>query len=78
MIGKNIPVIKEHPFVTADGLKAQEIKTEEIKAKTKENKIYRGSRTNGDFWRRKSRLTGTVLTGIIHGNCQEGLPRSLL
>ena len=57
LIGKNIPVIKEHPFVTADGLKAQEIKTEEIKAKTKENKIYRGSRTNGDFWRRKKRTS---------------------
>ena len=57
LIGKSIPVIKEHPFVTADGLKAQEIKTEEIKAKTKENKIYRGSRTNGDFWRRKKRTS---------------------
>ena len=57
LIGKSIPVIKEHPFVTADGLKAQEIKTEEIKAKTKENKIYRGSRTNGDFWRRKKQTS---------------------
>ena len=56
LIGKNIPVIKEHTFVTADGLKAQENKTEEIKAKTKENKIYRGSRTNGDFWRRKKQV----------------------
>lgn len=60
MIGKSIPVIKEHPFVTADGLKAQKIKTEEIKAKTKENKIYRGSRTNGDFWRRKSKPRKTT------------------
>ena len=57
LIGKSIPVIKEHPFVTADGLKAQKIKTEEIKAKTKENKIYRGSRTNGDFWRRKKQTS---------------------
>lgn len=60
LIGKSIPVIKEHPFVTADGLKAQKIKTEEIKAKTKENKIYRGSRTNGDFWRRKSKPRKTT------------------
>lgn len=57
LIRKSIPVIKEHPFVTADGLKAQKIKTEEIKAKTKENKIYRGSRTNGDFWRRKKQTS---------------------
>lgn len=55
LIGKNIPVIKEHPFITSDGVKAQEVKTEEIKAKAKENKIYRGSRANGDFWRRKKK-----------------------
>lgn len=53
LIGKTIPVIKEHPFITTEGIKAQETKTEEIKAKTKENKVYRGSRANGDFWRRK-------------------------
>lgn len=53
LIGKNIPVTKEHPFITSDGVKAQEEKTEEIKAKAKENKVYRGSRANGDFWRRK-------------------------
>lgn len=53
LIGKNIPVIKEHPFITSGGVKAQEVKTEEIKAKAKENKVYRGSRANGDFWRRK-------------------------
>lgn len=34
-------------------MRAQEVKTEEIKAKAKENKKYRGSRANGDFWRRK-------------------------
>ena len=57
LIGKNIPVIKEHPFVTTDGVKAQEIKAEEIKTKVKENKVYRGSRTNGDFWRRKKQAS---------------------
>lgn len=67
LIGKSIPVIKEHPFVTADGLKAQKIKTEEIKAKTKENKIYRGSRTNGDFWRRKKQTS--------QNNTQKGVGR---
>ena len=53
LIGKNIPVIKEHPFVTAVGVKAQEIKTEEIKAKAKENKIYRGNRSNGRLLEKK-------------------------
>ncbi|MEG0456377.1 MAG: helicase-related protein, partial [Bacteroides sp.] len=46
LIGKNIPVIKEHPFITAEGIKAHEAKTEEIKVKAKENKAYRGSRAN--------------------------------
>lgn len=53
LIGKTIPVVREHPFITTTGAVAQEIKTEELKAKAKENKVYRGSRTNGDFWRRK-------------------------
>lgn len=53
LIGKTIPVVKDHPFVTAAGNKAQEVKQEEIKEKTKANKEYRGSRSNGDFWRRK-------------------------
>lgn len=53
LIGKTIPVVKDHPFVTTEGVKAQEVKADEIKAKAKENKIYRGSRSNGDFWRRK-------------------------
>lgn len=53
LIGKTIPVVKDHPFVTDEGTKAQEVKQEELKAKAKENKVYRGSRTNGDYWRRK-------------------------
>lgn len=53
LIGKTIQVVKDHPFVTAEGAKAQEVKQEEIKEKAKANKAYRGSRSNGDFWRRK-------------------------
>ena len=56
LIGKTIPVVSEHPFITNEGMKAQEVKTEEIKAKAKENKVYRGSRSNGDFWRRKKQV----------------------
>jgi len=48
--------VSEHPFITNEGMKAQEVKTEEIKAKAKENKVYRGSRSNGDFWRRKKQV----------------------
>ena len=56
LIGKTIPVVSEHPFITNEGMTAQEVKTEEIKAKAKENKVYRGSRSNGDFWRRKKQV----------------------
>ena len=28
-------------------------KTEELKEKEKANKVYRGSKSNGDYWRRK-------------------------
>ena len=53
LIGKNIPVVKDHPFITQEGIKAQNEKAEEIKGKTKEKKSYRGNRANGNYWRRK-------------------------
>lgn len=53
LIGLQIPVVKDHPFVTQAGVQAQVVKTEELKAKAKENKAYRGSKANGDFWRRR-------------------------
>lgn len=53
LIGKNIPVVKDHPFITQEGIKAQSEKAEEIKVKAKEKKAYRGNRANGDYWRRK-------------------------
>lgn len=53
LIGLQIPVVKDHPFVTQTGVHAQVAKTEEIQAKAKENKAYRGNKANGDFWRRK-------------------------
>ena len=33
--------------------KPRKSRLKKLRPKTKENKIYRGSRTNGDFWRRK-------------------------
>lgn len=53
LIGKTIPVVRDHPFITTAGVVAQEEKTTELKEKAKEKKIYRGSRSNGDYWRRK-------------------------
>lgn len=59
LIGKTIPAVKDHPFVTDEGAKAREVKQEELTAKAKENKVYRGSRSNGDFWRRKKQVSQT-------------------
>ena len=53
LIGKNIPVVKDHPFITQEGIKAQNEKAEEIKVKTKEKKSYRENRANGNYRRRK-------------------------
>ena len=43
LIGLQIPVVKDHPWVTVEGEKAQAGKTEELKEKAKANKVYRGS-----------------------------------
>lgn len=53
LIKKNIPVVENHPFVTTEAVAGLAQKDEELKVKAKENKKYRGSRSNGDFWRRK-------------------------
>lgn len=53
LIGKKIPLVKEHSFVSTAAVEAQKVADDKLKAKAKENKIYRGSRSNGDFWRRK-------------------------
>lgn len=63
LIGKKIPVVKDHPFVTTEGAQAQEVKQEEIKAKAQENKAYRGSRSNGDYWRRKKQVSQKIGKG---------------
>lgn len=55
LIGQVIPVVKEHPFISTESTKALDEKSAELKAKAKENKKYRGSKGNGDFWRRQKR-----------------------
>lgn len=53
LIGKKIPLVKEHSFVSSAAVAAQQVAEDKLKAKAKDNKIFRGSRSNGDFWRRK-------------------------
>lgn len=53
LIGKIIPVVEDHAFVSDTGMAARKAAEEQLKVKAKENKVYRGSRSNGDFWRRK-------------------------
>lgn len=55
LIGKKIPVVEQHAFVSEEATRARQAAEEQLKAKARENKVYRGSRTNGDFWRRKKR-----------------------
>lgn len=58
LIGKVIPVVR-HGFVTQTGREAKIQVEEKLKAKAKTNKVWGGSRGNGDFWRRKKRKEGT-------------------
>lgn len=55
LIGRKIEVVNDHPFLDTESTGQIEKKEEELKAKAKENKKFRGSRSNGDFWRRKKR-----------------------
>ncbi len=54
LIGKNIPVVENHPYISTETRTVIKRKDEELKFKAKENKKYQGSRTNGDFWRRQN------------------------
>jgi ATP-dependent RNA helicase RhlE len=53
LIGIKIPVVENHPFISTETNIAIEDKKEEMKVQAKENKKYRGNRSNGDFWRRQ-------------------------
>ncbi|WP_321436793.1 DEAD/DEAH box helicase [uncultured Bacteroides sp.] len=53
LIGIKIPVIANHPFISSEAAVAIEEKKEVMKTQAKENKIYKGNRSNGDFWRRQ-------------------------
>jgi ATP-dependent RNA helicase RhlE len=53
LIGIKIPVVSNHPFISTEATVAIEEKKVQMKEKAKENKKYRGDRSNGDFWRRQ-------------------------
>lgn len=53
LIGKQIPVIQEHPYISTETTTNFDKKKVEIAAKAKEKSKYRGNKSNGDFWRRK-------------------------
>ncbi|BEG98312.1 DEAD/DEAH box helicase [Bacteroides sedimenti] len=53
LTGQSIPVVNNHPFISTETTVAIGEKKEEMKAKAKENKKYRGNKGNGDFWRRQ-------------------------
>jgi len=53
LIGIKIPVVSNHPFISSQATVAIEEKKVQMKEKAKENKKYRGDRSNGDFWRRQ-------------------------
>lgn len=55
LIGKKIPVVEEHSFVSETGVQAQKEAEDKLKEKAKAKKVFRGSRSNGEFWRRKKR-----------------------
>lgn len=55
LIGKTIPVIDEHAYVSIASTVALHIEAEKLKGKEKEKKVYQGSRANGDFWRRRKK-----------------------
>lgn len=55
LIGKPIPVVEDHAFLSEEGVAAHKEAEDQLKEKAKENKKFRGSRSNGDFWRRKKR-----------------------
>lgn len=59
LIGKQIPVVRDHPYVSLDAIKAELAVGERIAEKEKSDKRqgYRGSKKNGDYFRRQNRNT---------------------
>lgn len=55
LIGKMIPVVEDHAYISAAGIQAHREAEASLKAKAKDNKTFRGSRANGDFWRRSKK-----------------------
>lgn len=61
LIGKQIPVIEEHAFVTEMGQKARENANQKMQVVDKKKKEWKGNHANGDFWRRQKRESKPVV-----------------
>lgn len=61
LIGKQIPVIEEHAFVTEMGQKARENANQKMQVVDKKKKEWKGNHANGDFWRRQKRESQPVV-----------------
>lgn len=57
LIGKNIPIVRDHPFVTLDGIKAEVSAQATISDREKDSSRggYRGTKRDGDYFRRRNR-----------------------
>lgn len=57
LIGKNIPIIRDHPFVTLNGIKAEVSAQATISDREKDSSRggYRGTKRDGDYFRRRNR-----------------------
>lgn len=60
LIGKQIPVIEQHAFVTEGEQKARENVGKQMQVAEKKKKEWKGNHANGDFWRRKKRENQVV------------------
>lgn len=55
LIGRKIPVVADHPFLDSNSSNEIVAKNKELDNKAKAKNVYRGSKANGEFWRRQKR-----------------------
>lgn len=55
LIGKQIPIIREHDYVTIGAIRAEQIASAAAASTTSTNRSYRGEKSSGDYYRRKKR-----------------------
>lgn len=68
LIGLQIPVVKDHPWVAVEGAKTQPEKTEEPKEKAKANKVSRGGKSGGGYGHRRKQARDRQRPSGQHSN----------